>query len=74
MQYSETKYEKTHISLSDTKSFLNENISSLSTQSNQNKEVLVSKGSILELENFISEMKVGLSDLGRKMEFLEECK
>ena len=76
MQFSETKSEKTQFSIqsSDNKSYLNENISSLSTQPNQSKEILITKGHILELENFICEIKSGMTDLSRKIEFVEECK
>ena len=76
MQFSETKSEKTQFSnqSSDNKSYLNENISSLSTQPNQSKEILITKGHILELENFISEIKNGMTDLSRKIEYVEECK
>lgn len=70
---SATKSEKTQFSAlsSETKSFINENVSS---SNNRSKEILINKIHITEIDNLICDMKEGLSNLNKKLFFIEECK
>ena len=73
MQFSETKNERSFRSIqsSDTKSYQTENMLS---QIVHDKEILINKGHILDIENLLCEMKEGLNKLTKKMQFIEECK
>ena len=73
MQVSETKNHKSFRSIqsSDDKSYQSDNMSSNIIN---DKEILINRGHISDIENLLCEMKDGLSKLNKKMEFIEECK